>query len=476
MAWILRARAPVAEISFGRAVRATDAGVFEGTWVGGADELAPLRSSTTFGSGVLVDDRGLHLIPPGHMLEGIYLCRRATETIASNSLAGLLVTAGLELDPRVVYPALFNRSVDGIMHSRIPTTTDPIDARFHDNLRLELNGRLTVEPKPREAEFITFAEYRRRLSEALASAMANAPGLEPVVTISSGYDGAAVAVLAAELGCRQAVTVREGKPVPTSPSLDDSGEAIGRLLGMEVGVFERLAYLRRDDLPEAEFLATGFSGEEVVLSGAEHAVGGRMLVSAFFGDGMWWLNRPPRPALWRSDQSGSSLAEWRLRAGFVHVPLPCFGGEQYRVTQRIGRSAEMRPWMIGRAYDKPIARRILEQAGLPRGTFGEIKRAVSATVHVDGPAALAPATRASLAAFAAAEGSQVEFQRRSFPTWQRAVLKGSRKLGAESLAWRVERRKFDLGVLEPTFGSLLLRWAVSVVGQRYEDALISDAR
>ena len=468
MAWILRARAPVAELTFGRRVRASDSGIFEGTWVGEPGDLGPLRSTTTFGSGVLVEGEALNIVPPGHMLEGVYVCQRAGDLIATNSLVGLLVAADLELSPQIAYPPLFNEAVLGVMHTTMPTAMDPITANFHDNLRLDLDGRLTVVPKRREAVFTTFADYRRRLADALASAMANAPSFEPVVTVSSGYDGAAVGVLAAALGCRKAVTISDGKRVPGSQSLGDSGADVGRLLGMDVSVHERLAYLRRDDLPEAEFLATGYTAEEVVMAGMEGQLGARMLVSAFFGDGMWWMNRPPRPTLWRSDQSGSSFGEQRLRLGFIHVPLPCFGGEQSRVTQRISRSPEMRPWVLGRAYDKPIARRILEEAGVPRGTFGEIKRAVSATIHVDGPDALAPRTLASVEAFAAAEGGGVSFERRSFPTWRRAVLKVSRKLGAESMARRVERRKFALGVLEPSFGSLLLRWAVGVVRPRYE--------
>ena len=196
-----------------------------------------------------------------------------------------------------------------------------------------------------------------------------------------------------------------------------------------------------------------------------------MLVTAFFGDGMWWMNRPRRPILWRSDQSGSSLGEWRLRVGFIHVPLPCLGAEHYPDTQRISRSPEMRPWVLGRRYDKPIPRRILEEAGVPRGTFGEVKRAASATIHVDGPAALAPATRAALERFAASERRRVTFRRRRFPLWQRAVLKGARRVGIESVAARVEASKFALGVMEPEFGSLLLRWAVSVVRPRYAAAL-----
>jgi hypothetical protein len=468
MAWALRARPPVAELIFGAGVRPTDAGIFEGTWVGdGGADLAPLRSTTPFGSGVLLDGDELNIVPPGHMLEGVYVCQRPTELIASNSFACLLAAAGLELDPEVLYPSLFQRSVDGLMHTTIPTTTDPIHAAFHDNLRVDLEGRLTAIPKPREKPFTSFGELRKRLSEALASAFANTPSHEPVVTISSGYDGAAVAVLATELGCRRAATVTEGKPVRGSASAGDSGEAVGRLLGMDVDSFERLAYLRRDDLPEAEFLATGFTGEEVVMSEMDQKLHGSMLVSAFFGDGMWWMNRPPRPSLWRSDQSGSSLGEWRLRLGFVHVPLPFLGAQHYRITQSISRSPEMRPWVLGRRYDKPIPRRILEEAGVPRGSFGEVKRAVSATMHVDGPQALAPATLAALRAFADTEGERVTFKRRRFHILDRALLKASRRMGAESLAWRLEQRKFRLGVFEPVFGSLLLRWAVSEVRSRY---------
>src|SRR5688572_10191401 len=72
MAWVLRARPPVAEITFGRLVRPSDAGIFEGTWAGDPDALGPLRATTPFGSGVLVEGEAVHIIPPGHMLEGLY--------------------------------------------------------------------------------------------------------------------------------------------------------------------------------------------------------------------------------------------------------------------------------------------------------------------------------------------------------------------------------------------------------------------
>ncbi|MGI8929593.1 MAG: hypothetical protein ACR2H0_09060, partial [Candidatus Limnocylindrales bacterium] len=147
MAWVLRARAPMAELTFGRRVRASDAGIFEGIWVGDPGDLEPLGSSTTFGSGVLVDGEAITIVPPGHMLEGVFVCQRVGDLIATNSLVGLLVAAGLELSPRIAYPRLFNEAVVGVMHTTIPTTTHPITANFHDNLRLDLEGRLTTVPK-----------------------------------------------------------------------------------------------------------------------------------------------------------------------------------------------------------------------------------------------------------------------------------------------------------------------------------------
>lgn len=123
MAWLLRARPPVAELTDGRLVKQSERGIFEGTWVGDGQPLGQLRSTPTFGSGVVVDGAGLYLRPPGHMREGIYICRRLNEVVASNSLAALPVAADLELDPRVAYPPLFNEPVQGVMHTTILTTT-----------------------------------------------------------------------------------------------------------------------------------------------------------------------------------------------------------------------------------------------------------------------------------------------------------------------------------------------------------------
>ncbi len=151
--------------------------------------------------------------------------------VASNSLVGLLVAADLELDLEVDYPARFGKAGEGVMRITVPTTGVPIEVVGFDGVRIDADGSLTDVQKPREGPFTSFADVRGRLSEALRTSLANAPGFEPVATISSGYDSASMATLASELGCRRAVTVVEGKPVRGSSRTSDSGEAVARQLG-----------------------------------------------------------------------------------------------------------------------------------------------------------------------------------------------------------------------------------------------------
>jgi hypothetical protein len=462
------AKPPNAEIHHGELVRKLGGGVFEGTWVGESGLQGLLKSTTTFGSGVVREDGGaLRILPPSHLLESVYMSGSNGVLFVSNSLVGLLAAARLQLDPAVDYPALFAQACDGIFRFSVPTLSTPLEVLLFDAVRLEPDGTLHAEPKPVEGPFRSFADYRARLKGALESAMANAADFEPVATISSGYDSATVATLAAQLGATRAVTIAEGKPVRGSDRLDDSGEFVARTLGMDVKVYPRLAYISRADLVEADFLASGMTGEDVILSAAEEELAHRMLLTGYFGDGMWWLNRPRRTLMWRLEQAGLSHSEFRLRVGYIHVPLPWFGAAQMASVEEIGRDPSMRPWVLGMDNDRPIPRRILEKAGIPRGRFADAKRAPSATIHSHGPESMSVAARTSLAEFAAAEGRDIAFRRRTFPRWRRGLLKVAKRLHSRRLARWAERTRRDFTRHQPEFGNLVLRWAISVVRPRY---------
>jgi len=93
------------------------------------------------------------------------------------------------------------------------------------------------------------------------------------------------------------------------------------------------------------------------------------------GETMWdrVTHDHPDPFV-RRDVSSLGFCEFRLIRGVWQCPVPFWGVRHSHELKAITLSDEMRPWYTGKDYDKPIARRIVEQAGVPRGAFGKIKR------------------------------------------------------------------------------------------------------
>ncbi len=471
LAWIARVRHPVVEVHCGASVRRTEAGFFEGTWVGRPALESVVESPTTFGTGIVADPGGLFVVPPGHTLEGIYSHRRDGVLLFSNSLVGLLRAADIDLLRGVDYISLFNRIADGLDSPPIelPTSGRPVSLAFYENLHVAADGNVTTVRKRREEPFRSYADYVSRLRAALESALRNAVCYEPVISLSAGYDSTSLAVLAAPLGCRRALTFPNARPVPHSPDTSDSGEPTARRLGMDVVLFDRLAYRTRDDLPEAEFLATGMSGEDVNMVAMEPALARTVLISGMVANGLWRYGRIRRSDLWRTDLSGCSMTEFRLRVDLVYLPLPVFGMTQQPSLQKIAMSAEMRPWSVGGYYDQPIPRRIIEESGIPRGAFASAKRATTALLHMEGARAMAPATLASVTAFAAREGSRLDLAPRARPSSRyRLVQRWASRLHLRPLADRLMAYRRTLISFKPETGSILLRWAVEQVAPRYD--------
>jgi hypothetical protein len=125
------------------------------------------------------------------------------------------------------------------------------------------------------------------------------------------------------------------------------------------------------------FACAGLGGEDALYASFAGKLRGGLVVTGFHGDKVWDLHAQPNDLLKRGDLSGASLGEFRLQSDFVHVPIPFIGGRRHPEIAAIARSAEMRPFSVGGAYDRPIARRIAEEAGVLRETFGVNKRAVS---------------------------------------------------------------------------------------------------
>lgn len=232
----------------------------------------------------------------------------------------------------------------------MPTSGGPAEYHLFENLRILPDARLEKSPKPREKPFASFDDYVERLDAALVSALANAPGYEAVVALSNGYDSPAVAVLAERHGLRKALTFRESRPPASTRDATDSGEAVARRLGLDVEFFDRTEYMRRDDLPEAEFMATGYTGEEVPYVAFERELRHEIMLTGGLGGWTWLRSKVPSPELGRKDFSACSVTEFRLRLDIIDLPIPMFGMTEIASTVAISRSPDMRFWSIG-GYD-----------------------------------------------------------------------------------------------------------------------------
>ena len=379
MAWLAECTAGGVAAYHGEAVEAGPSFLFEGAWAGLFGGRAIGSAATVMGSGAAQTGDGVLFVPPSHTLEGLYHHAGEGCFTISNSPVFLLERLGAmpSYDPHG--GARFASAVLGIEGHEprvIATDRGPVERLLHGNLLWRPDGRTQEVRKPVLGEFADFRSYRDTLRGELAAVFANAADparrqrYRPVSTCSSGYDSTACLVLGRELGCERAITLTTARG-----GEDDSGAEIAALLGVELQAFERMN--RAPPEQAAEFLATGMGGEDVIYSAFEPAVAGSVLLTGFHGDKIWSRDAAPNSVLARGDISGSSMGEFRLRTGFIHLPVPFIGALRHAEIAAISNSPEMAPWAIGGSYDRPIPRRIAEEAGVPRTAFGMSKKAAS---------------------------------------------------------------------------------------------------
>ncbi|MGI8927849.1 MAG: nucleoside-diphosphate sugar epimerase/dehydratase [Candidatus Limnocylindrales bacterium] len=167
--------------------------------------------------------------------------------------------------------------------------------------------------------------------------------------------------------------------------------------------------------------------------------------------------------------AGADLTEFRLSHDLYHLPVPVVAAAQDPGAPRLLDRPEMAPFRVGGRYDRPIPRRLAEEAGIPRGTFAVAKRMTNTLFQRDGPEAFSQPAQASLEDFAAREVRPLIFRKRApFKRRERALIAGARMLKLRPLVGGLERRRERLVHFEPEFGNLVFRWAVSVVRPRYQ--------
>ncbi len=407
-------------------------------------------------------------------------------TWISNSLACLLAQVDGRLDPtdRSWFDRLgtITRGIENY-EPDLPTSAGPVRLTYFYNLAW--NGRsFEKREKPLGISgFESFKTYRDYLAESLAALGRNAEDgrrqhpFALMGTISGGLDSPMVATLA-----RSGADLTEAITFARDDG-SDTGEEAAEKLGIHVTIFSRDDWKRTGVAPEAAFIAGDAKGEDVFLAGAEAMLAGRLLLTGHNVGILLDRNRPdPNRVIRRKDRSGTSVTEWRLHAGFVHCPVGFIGVRHAPDLTRISRQPEMDRWSLGGWYDKPVARRIVEEAGVPREAFGIKKRASSVLFFKSG-AGLSRSTMAELGAWLRSRAGEFLRKGRIPPGHARPLLVAGRwasRIAGGGLmvlrkrlpagrGGRVERlatRMIEHGQRDPTF-DYAFPWAVERMKQRY---------
>ena len=334
-----------------------------------------------FGSGGRIREESVIFVSSGSTVDRLHSLQTKTGTFISNSLVCLLsATDAIVSTSYSRYYEDFETIINGLdrYKNTLDTSVGSIRLTYFRNLKWNGKELLEIDKPKLVRDFSSFGSYRGFLETSLqkmADNMSSSSRKYPysmMGTISSGYDSPTVAVLANQFGLKEAIAFDRSRSGKT-----DCGTKIAEILGVRLEIIAREAWTTKE-LPEVPFIAANAKGPDVYFQGAEDKLRGRVLMTGFQGGKIWSReDRILTDDIVRKDPSGLSLSEYRLWVGFIHCPIAFMGARQVKDINAISNSPQMENWSIAGKYNKPICRRIVEEAGVPREYFGITKKASS---------------------------------------------------------------------------------------------------
>ena len=329
---------------------------FEGAWAGRFTRNGLASSRFRCGSGVIFNRKGFEVLPPTHTLEGIYMLisDEPRRVMVSNSFPLLVGASDMTFDSGEL-SLVVDRArsiVKGLAeYQRTLLTRPQVTLQRFVSSRIAFVGGSGAAPTETrdnigDPPFSTYAEYLSYVTRTISDIWANAasrkrkgPFRAITASCSSGYDSPACATIAKSLGCHETLTLTTARG-----GRGDSGKPIADVLGMECREFPRLVTeleleLGKDHYTEPTLLSEDarqayapFFSSLVTISDAVFApfapyLSKRVYLSGFHGDKVWATRGSTTPYLVRGDNSGAGMDEFRLKHGFVHVPVPFIGAE-----------------------------------------------------------------------------------------------------------------------------------------------------
>jgi hypothetical protein len=383
----------IVSIQHGPFVEVRDRFFIEGVWNGEFEVGDFAATDCIFGSGAILGDRSVLFVSSASTTDYLYYQRSDKRVVVSNSLPLLLSYIDDSLDPHFTgYPRIHYSITEGIEDyiREIPTLKGSVMRLMYRNLEVS-PARVAEVEKDMPPRFHSFEDYYSYVVENYRRIVNNSrdPNREILMQIfstqSKGYDSTAVNAIAAKFGIDKVFTVSKGKNSrylatnDASKQVDDDGSAVCKAIGLDCIVIDRRSFAKEFD-QEYLYYAGLHANQDANLKEINSYISTpTLLLTGTLGE-LWYTVRcmqnnsqPTDSELRRWDLGGHGLAEIRLVVGFVHLPLPYIGARRREDIVRITESPEMEPWRLGTSYDRPIPRRIAEEAGIPRDLFGQVK-------------------------------------------------------------------------------------------------------
>jgi hypothetical protein len=465
------------DVFHGPSMERNDEWCVEAVWDGPFPEGGFDRTDLVFGTGIRNRHTHVVFVSSGTTLDRLWYRRNAAGLHVSNSLPALLAFGRNKLqDHYRRYPEDLCSVKHGLDRYVRELPLEDGVARLTYFCNLVFDGRTLAEvPKPqRVSGFGDFDAYDGFLKDTASQLGHNlrAPErrwrIQPLATISSGYDSSVAAIVARAAGCTQTVSFRRARAfIKHRP---DSGKPTAMALGMSCDEYDRSAR----EYPEEETIWAAL-GEphDLNLTLFRYPEPLTLMFTGYLGDVVW--DRQPHAeelaSIIRHDPVGAGFGELRLLRGVFHCCVPFWGIRCHADIHAITRSPEMAPWTLGADYDRPIARRIIETAGVRRGTFAVRKSAASDAVGLCWP--FSPRAQHSFRRFLQQRGIRSTSPPRLFLfkvmiDFDRVILSHLSRLVPAWLRRFLQR--------QPAGAFLITQWANSLLIERYSTAALDRAR
>jgi len=469
----------------------------EGVWNGPFQNGGFGDSDCVFGTGGILNEESIRFVTSASTTDYLYYDEDGGQVTVSNSLPLLLAYTRDRLDPRCPdYPLICDSIVDGINNYRrdIPTKGGKVRRLMYRNLDVS-REKISESEKRMPPRFECFEDYRDYLRDNYALIAANArdgartQSLEILSTQSKGYDSTAVNAIARCHGIDKVFTITKAKSVDylahqdEGELPDDDGGEICELLGLPCIRLNRRAFTKEFDQEYLYYCGLHHNQDANLEEISKHISSVSLLLTGTLGE-MWYTKACLGKRafldseLRRWDLGGHGMAELRLVVGFIHLPFPYIGARRREDIVNITESSDMDPWRLGKVYDRPIPRRIAEEAGIPRHAFGQSK--MGSVVIFPGPSIpYGKALRLEFFAYLADEKIMARSEAWLWPVvrWVNSILilKSERRFAvvhyAERVISKLSGREFHFKLMWAKLEGALFCFCVNRTAKTYSEHL-----